>query len=362
MIENCHIHGIDSSGIVLESCLDTRVQDCVIEDLIDSPGHEGYGILLSDACESVVITGNRIRRVRHGVDTGRWQGARLEQLPDGTNITAGAPRGTVVSKNVISRCTNAAISWHAHSAGVTVVGNVISDTLGFGIFCRGPSSYIQGNSIEWAGGGISVGADSDDAGRIGTRRMGSGTQILGNVIRHTGNFADRRLNSPGAPEVQGSADGGDGVGIELHSADYVIVAGNALSDCEGASVRLRGGTRRCVVVDNVLTDVAHSQEAGAAILLEGRNDIEHEVDGTIVDLTSRGNLIRNNVIYDTSPEGERSEGGRATYGIDDATLGSHMTNGNRVHDNVAANMTGGAVFRDVTPAPDGQERNFHYDN
>jgi parallel beta-helix repeat protein len=55
--------------------------------------------------------------------------------------------------------------------------------------------------------------------------------------------------------VIGSGAGGPGTGIELRGTDHVNVVGNTISDCWGPGIELRNLTSRCVIANNVLTDV-----------------------------------------------------------------------------------------------------------
>ncbi len=307
VVENCHFHHLDGPAIILESAIDSRVQNCEINDLANNtaPGEQrfGYGVLLSNACENVVVSGNRISRVRHGVDTGEVRSTSFNPpvallLGGAVKITAGVPRATVISGNVVSRATNSGISWHTDSAGVTVTGNVVSNCLNYGIYCRGTSSYIQGNTVEWCGGGISVGVSPGQEGGEeddGTLRLwGVGTQIVGNIIRHTKDFSNRKLRPEGTDEIKGTADGGTGHGIQLQGTEHVNVVGNTISDCWGIGILLRPNTWSCIVANNVLTDVAqdpdpkYRERAGIELGESARDNVDNApIAGNVI----KGNLI-----------------------------------------------------------------------
>jgi parallel beta-helix repeat protein len=253
-VENVYLHNNDGPGVVIESSVSTQVRDCRIHDLWDfsgTSGEYGYGILVGNASENIVVSDSVISRVRHGVDTGQWA------APSSPVSGFGVVRGMVVSGIVVSHATAAAFSTHAECEGVHIMGCTASNCDNAGILMRGKSCRIVGCSIERCSGGIQIGHASSSAPTF----IGSGCVVEGNVIRHIKNIAT------GAADVKGTGSGeggGNGIGISISRASHVTVKNNIVEMCDRSGIRVRKRTYRSLVDGNTILDCNKDNSSGAS--------------------------------------------------------------------------------------------------
>ncbi len=147
----------------------------------------------------------------------------------------GIPRGVIGIGNVVTKCTDAALSTHNEADGWSYVGNSVSNCNGPAVNMRGRGSRILSNAIEWCGQGINIGASAvgDQGGSA------AGSHVIGNSIRYM-----KALTSNSSL----------GIGITASLTDKVIIRGNAISECDRAGIQIKSGTNYSVIADNTIVD------------------------------------------------------------------------------------------------------------
>lgn len=219
-IRDCHVYKSDGPALSFHAIIDGDIRNCNIHDLTDNTGSSqfGYGIVMSGACDNIVIANNKFSRMRHAITTGSIN------TPSPSNIILrGVQRGVLFSGNVASHCTNTVYDTHAESENFTIINNVASNSSGLGIFARNPSARIIANTVEYCQGGIKVGSNVFDV----SSGQGTGSAIVANVIRNLRNIAPTNYC----------------IGISLCLTEHCTVQGNVVSSCDGAGLELRFGAQ-----------------------------------------------------------------------------------------------------------------------
>ncbi len=239
-VRNCYLHDHDGPAVTVHSCLDAVVDGNVMTKLTSNPAASryGYGVLVGGASERVCVSNNRIAKVRHAVDAGP------AKAPSGVGRNNhGVCRVVTVNGNAVSHCTDAAMSTHSEADGWEFVGNTVSDCNGPGFNMRGRGCRIIGNSIEWCGQGINIGASSfTDGGSA------AGSHVIGNSIRYM-----KALASSGAV----------GTGIKTSLTDKVVIQGNVISECDRSGIQVSTGTNMSCFVGNTIVDCNLSNASGS---------------------------------------------------------------------------------------------------
>jgi len=237
--------GDSSKGIILRSCLNSRLSDIhLIQNKANTPNNQ-YGIALNNCCQNVVVTNcTAIGQFRHSFLSGAYA--------DQTN-GEGVCRGTTFH-NCTSRGTDSnAYDVHPFADGTTFSNCSIVGSYNIGGFSmRARRSKVIGCYISShiASPAINVNEDAFE------------TQVIGNTI------------------FQGSDTAS--VGIEVKDGlDNVMISNNTIEDCTDAGIALNSGSDGCIITNNI---IKNNDDSGIWI---------DNCDKLIIS----GNLIHNNGDY-----------------------------------------------------------------
>jgi hypothetical protein len=247
-VSNCRLHDFDNAAIQLNDCFGFKIRDNFIYNLTDyaSPNNYlGYAVVLGGACEMGSMTGNNISRVRHGVTTTTGDSSH------------GVSRNVLITNNNVSHTTNSGLDTHQCGEGVAIINNYISNCQTYGIFDRGRASVIDGNVIEWTGGGINVGISRQAQGG-----MGASTRVTNNHIRHITHNTYTDVDGTYTPS---------GHGILLTQSDNLIVKGNVVEYVAYNGINIGVLLTNSIIENNTILNCNQLNSSTAAGILFSAN-------------------------------------------------------------------------------------------
>lgn len=249
------------AGIGIRTSRDVVVSGNTIRDLTDNVGAgvAGYGVYVMGPSENVVVTGNTFSRIRHGFTT------------MGTSL--GMPHGVIVSGNIVSECTTAALDTHAAGESILLSGNIITSSV-TGISIRSRRTRVEGNMLSGlTGHGINLAEENlADIAVTNNTIYGpnpGGHGIAAGIVRSLQIIGNMVFNA-----------GADGISVNVQSSG-VVIKGNTVVDA-GASATGRS------LIKSALTSGAVA-DTGTWIVVENTLRSTNATNvGRAIDLSSAG--------------------------------------------------------------------------
>lgn len=135
LINRIGFKDVGNSALYIRTSQGLSITNCVGTDILDDQpnSHSGYAIALGYACSDVVIANNIIERCRHGFTT--------------LGGTEGIAHNVLVSGNIFTNTSIAAIDTHACGAGIVIDGNTVNYAGASGITIRSKRTVVSNNYI-----------------------------------------------------------------------------------------------------------------------------------------------------------------------------------------------------------------------
>lgn len=231
---NLEITENNGHGVSFLNAFECRLNNSKISYLRDdiANGIYGYGVAISSICRQIVINGNTIHRVRHGVTSTT---ANSGVLPN-----YGAPKSISIVANSITDTWHAGIDTHEDGEAWAIVGNTISGSDYIGIQVRNWRATVTGNAIFGIRGyGIYIDSSS------------FGTTVSSNTVTRIG-------QTP-------AAGGGHGIYVDALSTKVI---GNYVTECYGHGIAVAANA---TVDINITGNSSLNNGQGAATTYDGIN-------------------------------------------------------------------------------------------
>lgn len=241
-IEGCDVAENNGAGIQLYNVLGAHVLGNHIENLRDAGSSSGYGVDVGYGSRGIVVQGNRISQVRHGVT--------LDVSNAGTTPNYGVVRQVTIADNAVADTTHFAIDTHEDCDGLSITGNVVVNSQsGGGIQVRGYHATVSGNQIH----------NCKDYG-IYIRPTARYATVTGNIINGTlnnyGILIDTEDVVCSGNNVSNSAS--HGIAVTTNASRGVLIIGNLSLDngvsATGDGININAAITRLVLTGNICTD------------------------------------------------------------------------------------------------------------
>lgn len=309
LLDNVKSYDIDKIHFRLIDCAFSKVINCHLEQ--SNHVSQAYGVSFVDACQDCSAVNNSFVDVRHSLSTN-----------NNASTSWGIVRRILFSTNIVSDSALAlgltggdAIDTHAGAEEISIIGNIVNSSSGYGINFEARTGLISGNTIKrTSSGGININPRADSASTVtltNNTLLGIGnaaaeygilvivqTSDMSNCVI-SGNrivsFAQPiRINGVWPyrvyrPSVTGncaqlSSSSSVSTGIELMCCDGASISGNAVTS-KSVGILLEDCVR-AAVSGNTVELIGTSGSSGYGIRVQG---------------TSTGNSVSgNSLIYSTT--------------------------------------------------------------
>lgn len=152
-IDNVACINAGGAALLLDNVIDSSVTNFYSAEQNDdtSNGWFGYGINVSNSCDSITIADSHFARVRHGVTTTGSGGGRM-----------GVPRNIIVANCTGRACNTPVFDTHPDSGGVSFIGCGVTGSRSAAFQLRGRDDRVVDADVNGAGCGVQVTSSAVD--------------------------------------------------------------------------------------------------------------------------------------------------------------------------------------------------------
>ena len=305
LVENLKSYDIDKTHLRLVDCVYSKVTGCHFEE--SNHSSQAYGVSFQDATQDCVAIGNTFTNVRHSLSTN-----------NAVATSWGIVRRILFASNAVTDSSPAtggaggdAIDTHAGAEEISILGNTVNSSSGYGINFEARSGVIANNLVKnTATGGIYVhpradtpsnisvvgntlNAIGDSVSEYGIHVAALTADCIGCVVsnNHIESFAQPlRASVSGAyrfKQLVASSNtawlraGATTInGVEITSADFAAITGNTVKS--GAAGIVLTDCKNSTVQGNTVEIINSSGSSGWGI----------RVQGTSTRIAISGNALR----------------------------------------------------------------------
>lgn len=263
-IEHFQVENTFAFGLFLKDCINVRVDQCSFKDITEPK--VGYGVVVVDASQDIIVTNSNFDRCKHSITTG------------GTG--EGVSNRITFNNNNVENTVGDAIDSHATCRFMEIIGNTVNDSEGLGVNFEGLGVTIKGNVI-----------NSPKTGGVKIVNWTSESQTEYTV-------EENQINNPTGHGIRISKalTSGNYIIHSLVSKNTIIMQNQFISDFNSYHGIMLEGVEGCFVTDNVIENAdrgIYADENSSNCVITG-NNVKN--NGRKMDVHGTGHIVENNIV------------------------------------------------------------------